>query len=75
MTIWRRVECWISKATRAQAHVPSRAHTHTQARARMNTHAQTHTHTEICNTYCFSTANKSGFVNAPHCYVIRTLLV
>jgi hypothetical protein len=32
--IWRRVACWISKATRAQAHssAPLRPHTHKQAR-------------------------------------------
>ena len=40
MAIWRRVACWINKATRAQAHASARAHTHTQ----------------ICKTYCFSTA-------------------
>ena len=28
MTIWRRVVCWISKATRAEAHVHARAPTH-----------------------------------------------
>ena len=37
---------WISKTTRAHAH----AHDNTPA----NPH--TWTHTEICNTYCFSTA-------------------
>ena len=36
----RRVACWISKATRALAHASIREHTHT----------------EICKTYCFSTA-------------------
>jgi dynactin complex subunit len=33
-TIWRRVACWISKATRAQA--------------RANAHAHTHTHVNTC---------------------------
>jgi hypothetical protein len=41
MTIWRRVACWISKATRAQAH--THPHTHTLTRAR--------THRETCYTY------------------------
>jgi hypothetical protein len=51
MTIWRRVACWISKTTRAQAHARARAPTsiHTLP-------TRTHTHTEICNTQCFSTA-------------------
>ena len=40
ITIWRRVECWISKVTRVQAHFCDRARTH----ARM--HAPTHTHTK-----------------------------
>jgi hypothetical protein len=48
MTIWLLVACWISKATRAQAH----------ARTRATTHARAHAHTEICNTYSFSTAKK-----------------
>ena len=46
MTIWRRFARWISKGTRAQTH------TYTQAHAR----TPPLTHTEICNTYCFSTA-------------------
>jgi predicted deacetylase len=28
ITIWRRVVCWISKATRAEAHAHARAPTH-----------------------------------------------
>ena len=37
-TIWRRVACWISKATRAQARANSRArtHTHVSTRAHIN---------------------------------------
>ena len=35
MATWRRVACWISRATRAQAH----AYPH-------HTHARTHTHTQ-----------------------------
>jgi hypothetical protein len=38
MTIRRRVACWISKATRAQAHACTRALTHPQARMRADTH-------------------------------------
>jgi hypothetical protein len=37
-----------------------------------NTHTHTHTH-RIFNTYCFH--GKNGYVNAPRCYVIRTLPV
>jgi hypothetical protein len=51
MTIWRHVACWISKATRTQAHARARASAHIHVR----THALTHTH-RICNIYCFSTA-------------------
>ena len=45
ITIWRRVECWISKATRAQTRprpAPTYIHTYT--------HAPTRAHTQICNT-------------------------
>jgi hypothetical protein len=52
MAKWRRVECWISKATRAQAQARARAPPHTHAR--INAHVQTHT--DMCNTYCFSIA-------------------
>ena len=48
MEIWLRVECWISKATCAR---PC-----TLPRPRARTHSYIHTHTEICNTYCYSTA-------------------
>jgi hypothetical protein len=45
--IWRiRVACWISKAICTYAH----AHAHAPG------HALTHTHTQICSTYCVSTA-------------------
>jgi hypothetical protein len=61
VTIWRiRVECWISKATRSQAHAHRHAPGHpravARARARTHTHTHKHTHTQICNTYCFSMA-------------------
>ena len=49
MTIWRRVVCWISKATcvhpQPHSHTEARTHTHIHARARA----------DIFNTYCFST--------------------
>ena len=54
-----RVECWISKHTRAQAHAhtraraPSPTHPYTHTHRRTQTH--THSHTEICKAYCFST--------------------
>ena len=41
MAIWRRVACWISKATRAQAHARSYTpppHIHTQERTRTQKH-------------------------------------
>jgi hypothetical protein len=63
-----RVACWISNAicTQAHAHAPGYPHT--------RTHAQACTHRPICNTYCFFTAT-IGIVNAPQCYVTRTLPV
>ena len=46
VTIWRIcLTCWISKATRAHAHVHARA-----------SGACTHAHTQICNIYCFPSA-------------------
>ena len=48
ITIWRRVACWINKATFAQAHVSVRALTLTQALTRMyalRARERTHTHT------------------------------
>ena len=49
MAKWRRVACWISKATRAQVHARAHAPTHTYTRA------HTHTYTEICYIYCVFT--------------------
>ena len=48
MAIWRRVACWISKATRERPCIHTYIHalTCTKARAR----------TQICNTYCRYTA-------------------
>ena len=60
---WRiRFLCWISKATRPQAHTHTRAltptstHTHSQEFTDPCVQARTHARTQICNTYCFSTA-------------------
>ena len=48
MAIWRRVACWISKVTRAQAqaraHEPPPTQTCIRARTRARTHARTHAH-------------------------------
>jgi hypothetical protein len=64
-TIWlMHVACWISKATDAQAH----------ARTRLRTHANLHS--EICNTYCLSTAvmvswmllSVTSFIHCLSCY-------
>ena len=53
-TIWRmRVACWIRKDTRAGACAPAHAHPHESTHPRAL--ARTHTHTEVYNTYCFST--------------------
>jgi hypothetical protein len=55
MTIQRRVACWFSKATRAQAHAHARAptapHTHTHISTHEHAHIRecartTHTHTQ-----------------------------
>ena len=65
-----RVACLISKGTRAQAHdcarTPTRMHAHSCTHPRERAHTQRY---EIL-LYC-----KNGFVNAPQCYVIRTLPV
>ena len=49
IAIWRRVEYWISKVTRPQAHGSARAPTHPHP----NTRARTHTHRKTYTTYCF----------------------
>ena len=62
-TIWPlRVVYWISEPTRAQKHACACVPLRTHARAHRNVH----------NTYCF---HDNGFVNVPHCYVIRSLPV
>jgi hypothetical protein len=66
VTICRNVACCINKATRAQVHARARTPTDIQK----HTHALAHVHTEILLFY-----GNSGFVNAPLCYVLRTLLV
>ena len=59
MTKWRRVACWIIKATHA--------HTH----ARTGTNPRAHTHTEKYVIFLFH--DYSVYTNAPQCYVTRTL--
>jgi hypothetical protein len=61
MRIWRRVTCWISKATRALAHDRALAATHARIR------------TQKFVILLFHSNN--GFVNAPHFWVIRALPV
>ena len=56
MSIWRRVACWISKATRAQTKARARAPTHTNISTHALTYIHARTHAEIYNGYCFSTA-------------------
>jgi hypothetical protein len=58
---------WISKVTSAQAHACPRA------AQRTHTYIHTHTQTSIYHLLLFHSNN--GFVNACHCYVIRTLPV
>ena len=62
LAIWRRVAWWINKATRSQAHAWARIP------------PPPPTHTEICKTFFFPHCH-TGFVNAPVCYVTRTLPV
>ena len=50
-TIWRRITCWISKATRAEAHASAHAPTPTNTHAHAHAHAA-NAHTETCNTSC-----------------------
>ena len=65
VTIWRiRVACWMSKATCTHLHAHSHAPGHT--------HARTHAHLFI---YLLFFHGNNAFVNAPQCYVIRTLPV
>jgi hypothetical protein len=61
MAIWWRVACLIIKGTHAQAH------------ARVPAPPPPHTHTEIYCKIILIFHCYNGFVNAPQCYVIRTL--
>jgi hypothetical protein len=64
MTIWRRVACWISNATRSQGHARTRAPIHTHP-------SKTHTHTHgSTQTYaCPHPRVQSTDHEAPH-YVV-----
>ena len=57
--------------TRMHTHIRTPTHTLTQ------THTQSHTHTYTQRSIYYSVLfhNNNGFVNAPHCYVLRTLHV
>ena len=45
MAIWRRVACWISMATRAQAHARTLAPTHILVRTTTHSPTRAHVHT------------------------------
>ena len=75
MTVWRRVAFWISKATRAQAHARACAPTHVHFRTHPPAPTRTHTHTQANMQYLLLFHDKNGYVNAPQCYIIRTLPV
>ena len=64
MAMWRRFACWISKATRSQAHASARAPKSTHAQAR------THTYTEKY-VRLIAFLQQKCFLNAPQYYVIR----
>jgi hypothetical protein len=63
--LWRRVACWISKATRAQEQASAPAPTSTRTNA--------HAHRNMSDLLYFHSYN--SFANAPLCYVTRTLPV
>jgi hypothetical protein len=74
-----RVASWISKATSAQAHARALC-THSHARTSIRTPTRAHMHTEICNTYCFSTATmvswmRLGVTLYVHCLSCVAFLV
>ena len=82
MSIWRRVACWISKATGAQAYAKVRAppppphkytHTHTRTQAQVRT--RTHTHKYLRHSKALIFHGNKGFTTARQCYVISTLPV
>ena len=70
MTIWQRAACRISKATRTKAHARARKHPPPYTHA--STHTLTRAERKIFNTNRFFYTN-SGFVNTPHCYVVRII--
>ena len=67
VTIWRMsVACWIRLY--ARKHTPAPVHPHPHK----NTHARTRIYTDICKTFCFSTAT---MVSWKHLSVRSTLYV
>ena len=74
-SIWRHVACWISKATRTQAHSHARAPTSTPTHPHALTYMHAFAYAYKNISYLLLFYGNNGFVNPPHCYVIRTLPV
>jgi hypothetical protein len=68
MTVWRHVACWISKATRAQAYA------HASAPTTTHQHALTLACT-LAHPQNIAFPWQQWLVDAPECYIIRTLPV
>ena len=78
MAIWRRDECWISKAAHAHAQASSHAATptHTHERARAHAQARTRTHAQkYAIAYLLLVHGNNGSVNAPEWQVLCALPV
>jgi hypothetical protein len=79
IAIWRiRIKCWISKATRTQAHVQAHAPCHTSplslSLSLTHTHTHTHTHSGKC-LILTAFVRQQWLAKSPQLYVIRTLAV
>jgi hypothetical protein len=71
------VACWISKATREQAHGRSNAPTSIHTHAHSSPHPHAHSHTKICNIYFFSTAKMVSWTGVNitlyvHCLTLKS---
>ena len=86
MTICRmRFACWISQATRSQAHAYALAHPHLRTHSCTHAHGYSRSHAEIRSTHCFSTStvvswtpfNVTLYVHCVSCcwVIARNLLV
>ena len=77
VTIWGRVTCSITKDTRVKTHeracaiTPTHAHTCTHSVTWHTPLTHTHTHTQRYMYSYFVFHYNNGFVNVPHCNVIR----